>query len=172
MTLPNVWCCECNVYGHIVVDCPHRNHPQVHLHVIIDHNPGIDITTAQPHVNVLWIGTEKVGLDHNHTIKGTTAKVTIIPSEHILGQTTETTGDLTGVVHVDSIQMLIHTALAMTCHTEDPPFIEVEQPIDEITEDHTPNQPIGQLRKPQFRIHPVPEDPREIHTIRGIQESP
>ena len=47
-------------------------HPQVHLHVIIDHDPNTDITTAQPHAMILQIGTEEVDLDHNHTIKGTT----------------------------------------------------------------------------------------------------
>ena len=49
------------------------------------------MTTAQPHTTILQIGTEEVNLDHNHTIEGTTAKVTVTPSKHILGHTTETT---------------------------------------------------------------------------------
>ena len=146
-------------------------HPQVHLHVITDHNPGIDIITAQPHTTISQIGTEAVDLNHNHATNDTTAKVTITPSEHALGHTTETTGDLT-VVHADSIQTLIHTALAMTPHIKDPPLIEAHQPIHEIAADHTLSQPIGQLRKPHIKIHPIPEGPTEIHTIREIQESP
>ena len=46
------------------------------------------------------------------------------------------------------------------------------QPIHEIAADHALCQPIGQLRKPHIRLHPIPEDPREIHTIRRVQESP
>ena len=145
-------------------------HPQVHLHIIIDHNPGIDITTAQPHASIPQIGTEAAGLDHNHTTKDTTAQVTINPLEHILGHITETTGDITGVVHADSIQTLTHTMLGMTPHTENPPLIEAHQPIHEITADHTLSQPIGQLRKPPIKVHPIPKDPMEMHTIRGIQE--
>ena len=86
--------------------------------------------------------------------------------------TTETTGNITGVVHDDSIQTLIHTTLTMTPHSKDPSLIEAHQPIHEIAADHTLSQPIGQLRKPTIRIHPIPEEPMEIHTIRGIQESP
>ena len=59
----------------------------------------------------------------------------------------------------------------MTPHTKDPPLIEVHQPIHKIAADHALGQPIGQLRKPHIRIHPIPEDPTEIHTIRRIQES-
>ena len=60
----------------------------------------------------------------------------------------------------------------MTPCTKDPPLIEVYQSIHEITADHTLSQPIGQLRKPHIRSHPIPEDPMEIHTIKAIQESP
>ena len=60
----------------------------------------------------------------------------------------------------------------MTPHIKDPPLIEAHQNIHKIATDHTLNQPTGQLRKPHIRIHPIPEDPMEIHTIRGIQESP
>ena len=147
-------------------------HPHVLLHVIIDHNPCIDITTAQPHTTVLQIGTDEVDLDHNHTIEATTATAIITPSEHILGHITETTGDLTAVVHADSIPTLLHTTLAMTPCIEDPPLIAGYQPIHMITADHTLSQPISQLRKLHIRIHPIPEDPMEIHTIRRIQESP
>ena len=142
------------------------------MHIIIYHNPGIDITAAQPHATVPWIGTEAADLDNNHTTNDTTAKVTINPSEHILGHTTETTGDIRGVVHTDRIQTLVHTTLAATLHIKDPPLIEAHQPIHKIIVDHTLGQPIGQLRKPHIKIHPIPEDPVEKHTIRGIQESP
>ena len=123
-------------------------HPQVHLHIIIDYNPGIDITTAQPHATIPQIGTEEVDLDYNHTTKDTTAKVTINPSEHVLGHTTETTGDITGVVHADSLQTLHHTAHTVTSHIKDTPLTEAHQPIHEIAADHTLGQPIEQLRKP------------------------
>ena len=60
----------------------------------------------------------------------------------------------------------------MKPHKKDPPLIETHQPIHVITADHTLSQPIGQQRKPHIRIHPIPEDPTEIHKIRGIQVSP
>ena len=146
--------------------------PHVHLHIIIDYNPSIHTTTAQPHATILQIGTEAVYLDNNHTTKDTTAEVTINSSEHVLGHPTETKEDITGVVHANSIQTLLHTTLAMTLHTDDPPLIEAHLPIHEITADHALGQPIGQLIKPYIRIHPIPEDSMEIHTIGGIQESP
>ena len=145
-------------------------HPQVLLHITIDHNPGIDITTAQPHITIPQIGTEAANLDYNHTIEGTAANITITPSEHVLGHTTETTGDLTEVVHAKSILMLLHTTLTMTPCIEDPPLIEAHQLIHKIMADHALSQPLGQLRKPHIGIHPIPEDPTEIHTIRRIQE--
>ena len=60
----------------------------------------------------------------------------------------------------------------MTSHIADHPLIEAYHPIHEIAADHTLGQPIGQLRKPHIRIHPIPKDPMETHTMRGIQESP
>ena len=149
-----------------------KYHPQVHLHVIIDHNPGIDTTTAQLHATIPQIGTEAVDLNPIHTSKDIAAKVAINTSDHVLGHTTETTGDITGVVHANSIQTFLHIALTTTPHTEDPPLIEAHQPLHEITADHALSQHKGQLRKPHIRSHPIPEDPMEIHTIRGIQESP
>ena len=146
--------------------------PQVHLHIVIDHNPSIDITTAQPHTTILQIGTEDVNLDHNHTIEGTTATPSISSSELILGHTRETTGDLTEVVHANSIPTLLHTPPTTTPHIKDPPLIEAHQTIHGITADHALGQPVGQLRKPYIRIHPIPGDPTEIHTIRRVQESP
>ena len=77
-----------------------------------------------------------------------------------------------GVVHADSIQILLHTTPATVPHIKDPPLIEAHQPIHEIAADHALGQSIGQLRKPRIKIHPIPEDPTEIHTIRGIQTSP
>ena len=118
------------------------------------------------------MGTNVVDLDHTHTIEGTAAKVTINPTEHILGHTTERTGDITGAVHTNSIQTHIHTTLTVTSDSEDPPLIEAHQPIHEIAVDHALSQPIGQLRKPHARIHPIPEDPKDRHTIKAIQESP
>ena len=50
-----------------------------------------------------------------------------------------------------------YTSLTMTPHTEDPPLIEAPQPIHKIAADHALSQPIGQLRKPHIRIHPIPE---------------
>ena len=136
----------------------------------MDHNLSIDITTAEPHVTIPQIGTEAVDLDHNPTTKDTTANMTINPSEHFLGHTTETTGDLTGVVHADCIQTLLHTTLTVTPHIKDPPLIEAHQTIHKITADRARGQPIGQLRKPHIRIYPIPEDPTKMHTIRENQE--
>ena len=169
---PNVHCFECDEYRHIVVDCPHRIPPSGSLYTIIDHNPSMDITTAQLHTTIPQIGIEAIDLNPNDTTEDITAKVTISPSEHVIGHTTETMEDMTGVVHVDSTHTLLHTTLTETPHIEDPPLIEAYQPIHEITAIHTLGQPIGQLRKPHIRIHPIPEDPTDIHTIRGIQESP
>ena len=116
---------------------------------------------------VLQTDTEAVDQDHNHATKNTTAKVTINPSGHVLCHTTEKTGDIAGVVQGDSIQTLLHTALAATPHTKDPPLIEAHQLIHEITADHTHSR-----SKPPIKIHPIQEGPMEIHTMRGIQESP
>ena len=82
-------------------------------------------------------GTNAVGLDHNHIIKGTTAKVTITPTEAILGHTIRTADDITGVIHNAYTQTLIYTILAVTLH--------IEGHLHEITADHTLNQPTGQL---------------------------
>ena len=60
----------------------------------------------------------------------------------------------------------------MTPCTEDDPLIEAHQPIHEVAAGHALGQPIGQLRKPPIKIHPISEGPTVIHTIRGIQESP
>ena len=57
----------------------------------------------------------------------------------------------------------------MTHHIKDPPLIEAHQPIHGITTDHTLSQPIDQIRKPQFRIHPIPEDHTEIHAIMATK---
>ena len=62
-------------------------------------------------------GTEGVGLDHNHIIRDTTAKVTVIPTEAIPGHSTGATDDIIGVDHDAHIQVLIHILLAMTLHT-------------------------------------------------------
>ena len=160
---PNVCCFECDEYGHIVVVCVHMEyHPQVHLHIIIDHNPSVDITTAQPHATVLQIGTEAADLrsqSHHWRYCNQWSQPWILQST-FLGHTTEATGDIAGVVHTaNSIQTLIHTALAPQHPAlKDPPNIEAHQPIHKITADHALIQPIGQLRKPPIKIHPIPDD--------------
>ena len=62
-------------------------HPQVHLHIIIYHNPSIHTTTAQPCATILQTGTEAVDLNPNPTTEDITAKVAINSSEHVLGHT-------------------------------------------------------------------------------------
>ena len=64
----------------------------------------------------LQAGTEAVDLNPNPTTKDITAKVTINPSEHILSHTTETAGDITGVVHANSLQTLLHISHHDTPH--------------------------------------------------------
>ena len=135
---------------------PTEYHPHALLHVIIDHIVSIDITTAQPHATIPQMGTEAPDLDHNHTTEDTAARVTINPSEHVLGHTTETTGDITGVVQVNSIPTLLHTTVTMTPSTDEALLIEGCQPIHEIAANHALGQPIGQVRKPHIRIHPIP----------------
>ena len=149
-------------------------HPQVLLHVVIDYNPSIDTTTAQLHATVLQIGTEEVDLDHNHTIEGTTATFTITPSEHTLGHTT---GNKRKPHRHSSHEQHSDTSTYHSqCDTlhQSSSSQRSHQPIHDITADHITSlgQPTGQLRKPHIRIHPIPEDPMEIHKIRRTLESP
>ena len=64
-------------------------------------------------------GTDAVGLDHNPIIADTTAKVAMTPIEAILGHTTGTTDNSTGVVPNAHTQVLLHIVLAVTLHTVD-----------------------------------------------------
>ena len=98
-------------------------------------------------------GTNAVDPDHNHIIKGTTAKVATTPTEAILGQTMETTGDITGVVHTDHAQAHIYTILTTTPHIEGHLHTGAHQLTHKNTADHALNQHKGQLRKPCIRIY-------------------
>ena len=62
--------------------------------------------------------TDTVGLDHNPILADTTAKVTMTPTEAVPGHIMETTEDITGVVHANHAQTLIHTVLVATLHIE------------------------------------------------------
>ena len=54
-------------------------------------------------------GTDVVDPDHNHIIEDTAAKVTITPTEAILGHAIETIDEITVVIHDAHTQLLIHT---------------------------------------------------------------
>ena len=116
-------------------------------------------------------GTNAVDPDHNHIIKDITAKVTITPTEAALGHTTGTTGDITGVVHANHTQTLIHTILTATPHIKDHLHIGAHQLTHKIAADHTLDQHTAQLGKPCIRVHHIPEDPKVTHTLKEIQES-
>ena len=116
-------------------------------------------------------GTNAVDPDHNHIIKDTTAKVTIIPTEAVLGHIMGTEDDITEVIHDAHTQILISTILAKTPHIEGHLHIGVHQFTHGIAADHTPDQHTGQLRKPHIRIHQIPEDPKVTHTLEEIQGS-
>ena len=91
-------------------------------------------------------GTDETDLDHNHIIKDTTAKVTITPTEAVLGHTIGTTGDITGVVHANHTQTLIHTILTMTPHIEGHLHTGAHQLIHTIAVDHALHQHTGQIK--------------------------
>ena len=116
-------------------------------------------------------GTDTVDPDHNLIIEDTTAKVAITPTEAILGHIIGTTGDITGVVHADHTQTLIHTILTTTPHIKGHLHTGAHQLTHEITADHTLHQHTGQLRKPCIRIHHILEDPKVIHTLKEIKKS-
>ena len=116
-------------------------------------------------------GTNAVDPDHNHIIKETTPKVTITPTEAILGHTTGTADGITGVIHDAHTQTCIYTILAMTLHIEGHLHTGAHQLTQKITADYISDQPTGQLRKLHIRIHHIPEDPKVIHTLKEIQES-
>ena len=119
----------------------------------------------------MMTGTNPVDIDYNHITEDTTAKVTITPTEAILGHTIGTTGDIRGVVCTDHAQTLIHTILAMIPHIKGHLLTGAHQLTHEITADHTLGQHTGQLRKPHIRNHHIPEDPKVTHTLKEIQES-
>ena len=96
-------------------------------------------------------GTNAIDPDHNHIIEDATAKVTITPTGAILGHTIGTTGDITGVVHIDHAQALIHTILTMTPHIEGHLHTGAHQLTHMIAADHALDQHRGQLRKPCIR---------------------
>ena len=169
---PNVCCFKCDEYSHIVVDCPHRIPPSgipAHHHRSPSQHSHHKSSTSHHHPTDRHRSSRSRSQSHHQRYH---SKIPIKPSEHILGHTTDTAGDITGVVHASSIPTLLHTFLTATPLTREPPLIDTHQPIHEITADHTLSQPIGQLGKPHIKIHPIAEDHMEIHTIRGMQESP
>ena len=115
-------------------------------------------------------GRDAVGLDHSPIIADTTPKVTMIPTEAILGHTTGTTDDIMGVVHDAHIQVLIHIILTVTLHTADHLHIGALQLTLETAADHALDPPTNQLRKACTNLLHNPEDQRVNHTPKGIQE--
>ena len=59
----------------------------------------------------------------------------------------------------------------MTLHIEGHLHIGAHQLTYEIAADHALDQSTGHLRKNCIRIHQIPEDPKEIHTLEEIQVS-
>ena len=116
-------------------------------------------------------GTNAVDPDHIHIMEDTTSKVTITPTEAVLGHTIGTADDITRGIHDAHTQTIIYTVLAMKLHIEGHLHTGAHQLTHEITADHALDQPTGQLRKPHIRIHHIPEDPKVIHTLKEIQES-
>ena len=116
-------------------------------------------------------GTDAVGPDQNHIIEDNMTKVTVTPTEAVPGHTTETTADITEVIQNAHTQALIHIIPTMTLHTADHLHTGAHQLPQEITADHTLNQPAGQLRKPHNNLHQNPEDHKVKHIQKGIQES-
>ena len=116
-------------------------------------------------------GTNTVDPDHHHIIKDTTAKVTIIPTETILGHTIGTVDDSTGVICNAHTQIHISTALFKTLHIEGHLCTGSHQLTHKIAADHVLDQPTDQIRKPHIRIHHIPEDPKVIHALEEIHES-
>ena len=72
--------------------------------------------------------TEEVGLDHNPILADTATKVAMTPIEAIPGHLIGKMGEITGVVHTNHTQTLIHTILAVTLHIKDILHTGVHQP--------------------------------------------
>ena len=112
-------------------------------------------------------GTNAADPDHNHIIKDATAKATITPTEAMLGHTTGTIGDITGVVYADYAQTRIHTIFAMTPHIKGHLHTGAHQLTHEITADHTFSQHTGQLRKPHQNSSHSRRSQGNTHTKRN-----
>ena len=143
---------------------------QVHLHITTGQNVMVATTLDQPHITITKTGTEAVGLNHNFILADITAKVTMTPTEAIIGHTTGITDAITGLVHNAHTQTLIHIILTVTLHITDHLPIETLQLTPEITADCTLNQPTNPPRKPLTNLHHIPEDHKVKHIPKGIQE--
>ena len=93
-------------------------HLWVHLLITTDQNLEI-ATIDQPPTTITKTGIDAVGLDHNPILADTTAKVATALTVAILGHTTWTTEDITGVVHDAHTQVLTHIILTTTLHTKE-----------------------------------------------------
>ena len=107
----------------------------------MDHSLNIDTSIDPPYAPVTKTHTNAVDPDHNHIIEDTAAKVTITPTEAILGHTIGTPDDITGVIHDAHTQTLIYTILTMTFYIEGHLHIGANQLTHEIRADHALNQP-------------------------------
>ena len=151
------------------MDCPQGYHLQVHLHITTDDNLDIDTPIDPCHTTIMKTCTSTLHPDHSHIIKDTAAKVTITPTDAILGHSIGTPDNITGVLH--DPQMLISTILTTTLHIECHLHTGTHQLPHVIVANHSLSQPTGQLQKPDIRIHHIPEDPKVINTLEEIQES-
>ena len=92
------------------------------------------------------------------------------PTEAVPGHIIGTTDDITGVVHTNHTQILIHTILTMTLHIEDHLHTGTHQPTQETATDHALDQPTTQLSQLCINLHHIPEDHKIKHIPKRIQE--
>ena len=166
---PHIRCYECDEYGHIVIDCPHKIPQQ-----FITNLPEIAMPD-QVQDTTIKKETVKADPDHNLTFENIAAWVITILTEVIQGHNTEIDAAIIGVAHNDCAPHIEATATDLTVthhidHTADHSHIEVLQPTNPgITVDHIPNHPTNLQGRTHTDQVCFPADHEENHTSRRMQ---
>ena len=120
-TAPNIWCFNCDKYGHIAIDCPDKYHHQAHQHAtevtpligIIGHPLGI-IVTPDVLTTIIKIGPGLVVPNPAHITMDIGVAAVMTP----IGATPGHSTDLP-VIASHATEAQVHTTVAETHHTAD-----------------------------------------------------
>ena len=165
---PNVQCFECDEYGHIVVDCPHRIPPSGtpgHHHRPQSQNSHHNRSTSHHHHKNRYRYSRSLSQSHQYRYPSKSHHDSYRSHPvHITGMT----DDITGVVHDAHTQVLVHIILTLTLHTADHLHIGALQLTQETAADHTLNQPINHLRRAHTKFYHNLDDHKLKHILKGI----